>query len=826
MSRSFALVVLLTLPTTTAAQNNPAKQPLEGTLIRRLGESDWRSTFELQSPAFSPDGKTLACGGTWNIGLWQGATGKPITTYQVPGCGYFWSVAWGADGSLYAGGQHHALMRWDPKRHKLAQEYAWHKSVIRKISLSADRTLLASLDVDKKVAIWEVPGDRAKSATGPLVRTFELDSPALWPDVALSPDGKYLAASGPARSPVVLLDVGSGKTKAVFNDGANANFLRLAFSPDGKRLVGGEHGVIFVWEVESGKLVHRLKNVDGHHVEGLAISADSKLLAVVGWRDAVHVWNLETGKPHRSLVAPGDRLKGVTFSPDGATIAACGEHRLIHRWQAETGDALSIGSGHAASVEAVAWLSPARIVTSGLDRSLRFWDADTGKLESKHALAEDVRPEGFSADGALLLARSEGHLHLVETTTGKLAARVEADKVPGGLQPALHPDGTSVALPGTMGELHLRPTRGAAGARVFRAPPRVLYALAFSPDGTLLAAGFEQKYKGDRFAIDATKPPPPRISLKEATVLLYDVRTGKQVAQFGEECGSVVRLVFSPDGRHLAVSDGRVHVWDLKRQTKQSGAVEHTNATWLAFAPDGRRLVTVARSAGNGFDVWETATLTRVMRCPGHQVQTVAAAFSPDGRRVVSGGMDTLGLVWDVTGIAPEGRLPRLTWTETELEELWKELGQPQAAPAHAALWRLVASGDQSVKFLKQHLKPTPRVEPKKVKAWIDQLDATQFADRDTAMKALEGVGGAAEDELRAALAKPIPPEMRRRVEQLQAHLGPVPPRLRMRRALCVLEQIGTGAAESFLEELAGGEPRDEFTEEARNSLARLRKKT
>jgi WD40 repeat protein len=816
MSRSLATIVFLALPVGVLAQDGSSK-PIEGTVIRQLGDSAWRLPFWPDGLSFSRDGKTLALAGPQYLNLLDLATGKSRFS-EKPAGGSIWSIVWATGDTLYAAGQHDVISHWDAKKRRLVQEYKWHKSVIRRLSLSADGTRLASMDVSSQVAVWEVPKGR-------LVRTFSI-AEAGWPDAALSPDGKTLAASGPAETPVVLYDVETGEKKAALPDGKGVGKLKFAFTPDSKRLIAGGQGTIFVWDVPAAQLLQRLKNVNEDHVEELAISSDGKHLATVGWGEAVRVWNLDTGKLHHSLIAPGDRLKGVAFSPGGAMVAACGDNRAVHRWRTDTGEALDAGPGHTGSVEAVAWLLPGRILTAGKDRSLRTWNADTGNLDKMVPLSEAIQPRLFSADGGLLVGKSDEHLHVVETATGKGQIRLKA-RVDWEAQLALLSDSTWFAYPVDSKELHLRSIQGREASRKFATLTRRLNALDFSADGKYLAAGFSQAYKDSNAGADARASLPPRISLKEPTVRIYDMKTGQVAAQFGEELPTVARLAFSPDGRYLAIGTegNQVHVWDLKRRTKLPGMSDgHSTPTFLAFSPDSRRLATVERMTGNGFQVWEVATMTPLLHCNRHVSQTVAVAFSPDGRRVVSCGLDTRALIWDATGIAPAGTLPRLEPDAEELQRLWTQLAELPAARPHHALWQLVASGDRAVAFLKPRLKPTPHAEAKKVKRWLDDLDSGDFTVRTEAMNALQRLQSAIEDDLRRCLEKPNSLEARRRVEQILAQLGPTPERLRIRRAICVLEQIGTPAARDVLCRMAGGDPRDPFTEDARDSLRRLAK--
>lgn len=816
--RILVLLLVVAGPAPVVAQEVVAA-PVQGTLIRRFGDLNWRSTFELHAPAFSRDGKTLAFAGTWHIGLWHTASGALLSTYERSGCGYFWSLAWAPDGSLYAAGQLSQVMHWDPKIPKLLREYAWHNAVVRRISLSEDGSRLASLDAYPKVAIWEMPKGR-------VLRTFTLSRTATRPDAVLSSDGKWLAATGTRDEPVVLYEIGSGEKKRVFNDGANHNFLRLTFTPDSKRLIAGARSEIFVWNIETGKLLHRLPNVDSEHVEGLAVSPDAQFVAVVGWGEAVHVWNLRSGRVHRSLPAPGDRLDGVTFSPDSSLVVAGGKNHTIHRWRVDTGTWLSPSSGHAGSVEGAVWLSPDRLLTAGLDRTLRSWKVDTGEQQIVR-LSDALFPKAFSADRKICLAWSEDRLHLVETRTGTVKQHVER-RVDWNAQLDLSPEGSWFAYPSRSKELHLCSTGKANAPRVLDGPGRLLFAVAFSPDGKHLAAGFEQRHKDPSKPVDARSAPPPPVRFMEPTIVLYDVESGKQIRRFGEELASVVRLAFSPDGRYLAAGDldKHVHVWDLRLGKKLPGSIKHYGSpTCLTFSPDGRWLLTLARTSGTGFEMSEVATMTPSMRFLGNAVQTAVVAFAPDGRRVASGGRDSMVLLWDITGLAPQGKLLTLELSDADIQAAWRSLGEPQSARAHLALWRLVAAGDRSTAFLKPHLRPIAHFDAKKVATWIEQLDHAQFAVRREAMKQLEALGEAVEYDLRQALAKKTPLEMQQRLESLVDKLGPTAERLRQRRALAVLEQIGTAAARDLLEHVAAGEPRDSFTADAQDSLARLKKK-
>ncbi len=134
---------------------------------------------------------------------------------------------------------------------------------------------------------------------------------------------------------------------------------------------------------------------------------------------------------------------------------------------------------------------------------------------------------------------------------------------------------------------------------------------------------------------------------------------------FRQHQGAVYAVAVSPQGRQVATGgyDKRILLWKagdvqplsleklLVQKSDQSVAFTelsgHTAAVHaLAFSPDGRRLVSGAFD--NALNVWDVETGQLIKSLRGHAGQVRSCRFSPDGKKVLSGGHDGQVKVWNV----------------------------------------------------------------------------------------------------------------------------------------------------------------------------------
>jgi hypothetical protein len=397
---------------------------------------------------------------------------------------------------------------------------------------------------------------------------------------------------------------------------------------------------------------------------------------------------------------------------------------------------------------------------------------------------------------------------------------------------AFSPDGKLVASGGGV----VKVVDAATGKDVQRLIARHgVWHLAFSPDGKTLTA------------VDHKLSEEPSSPMAGA-VRRWDVASWKELEPLAGKEGQPPRnLVYSPDGKAVAAQDtsDRVWVWDAASGRSQTPWGPLQERSFIeGFSPDGRVLVgTGGGGIVGGADwgpglikFWDTASGKELLRMEFSRHQ-VDVALSPDGCLLAGAGGDDVSL-WDVSawtgGKPPPRPLPRPPVnpkapqprkpSADDLERLWSDLAGDDAVKAYRAVWALAESPAEAVPFLGKHLEPAAAPAARRVDQLIAALDSDAFADRQAALEELAGLGDRAAAALRQELKRPRSPEVRRLVERLLDKVdgalsaGP----LREVRAVEALEYAGTPEARRLLGTLAEGTPAARMTREARKALDRL----
>jgi WD40 repeat protein len=202
-------------------------------------------------------------------------------------------------------------------------------------------------------------------------------------------------------------------------------------------------------------------------------------------------------------------------------------------------------------------------------------------------------------------------------------------------------------------------------------------AVAFSPDGRVLAAGHGStvvlfaagtgqetgKLEGHPGPVTALRFTPDGMSLAAVggrpgmfgSVVVWELPSKMKRHDLRGHKDSILAAALSPDGKTLATAsyDRLIKLWDVAEGREIRELKEHTDAVHgLAFSPDGASLASA--SADRTIKVWDVASGRRRVTLSDATAEQYAARFTPDGSVVIGAGVDRTIRAWRVSGDTAE----------------------------------------------------------------------------------------------------------------------------------------------------------------------------
>ncbi|MBV9606815.1 MAG: winged helix-turn-helix domain-containing protein [Solirubrobacterales bacterium] len=407
-----------------------------------------------------------------------------------------------------------------------------------------------------------------------------------------------------------------------------------AISPDGSTVaIGSQNGAVWFVAAASGQ-ARRGFGGHGATVASVVYGPDGGKAMTVGDDGRVIVWDPRALAELAVLPGPPERVRDAVLSPDGSTLYTSGVGGVLLAWDltGQRGFGRSARVGSASSCcDPISPLQPALALSPGGSRFAVLTGPSTVGVFSSATLA---RESSFT----------------IRPGTGTITAL------------AWSPSGQTLAVGGHAGLVELWSLSGAPrylrslyGMAPLPGQDEAIQALAFSPDGQMLAASD----KSQTSSLGHTS------TALVATLGTWWVATGVLVSApadlgGGNSINGSDVVAFSRDGRLLAVSllTGGVRIYDplsggLVRTLSDPG----DEGVALAFGPGG---ILAEGTFGGTVELWKALTGRRVAQpLLADSVAITSVAFDPTGQRFATAGSgDGTVKVWFTDGLQQEG--PRL----------------------------------------------------------------------------------------------------------------------------------------------------------------------
>ncbi len=610
-----------------------------------------------------------------------------------------------------------AIRVWNPRTHEMITKFDAGAGILTDLRFSPNGALLAVCGVNKITRLFEVGSWRALAT----LRGHEQRVNAL----AFSPNGRFLATAGGDHSILLCsIDLHSeGETATVQRTlpnpvlqtatpedaRSNAGEASVSFSPDGRFLAAcWTDGKAWLWDLDKADDPTPLPS-DGKYVTRVAFSPDGQRLLLSCSDGCLVLCTLPPQGEPRLLRGHRGEVFGIDFSSDGSMIASCGWDLTLRLWDARSSEQKRLCLGFDENPQRIRFSPDGRqMATGGGDASVKLWSVEdpdylyaspqqrTGARRVLSAAVSPTNPwmivsrASLGADGGLVcLADTEQRTELVtlhraaggETSVGHPLELGAVGFSPDGRFAAAESGEGSILVWATDSFTQLKSLRlqepaapqprlrlqdvGSASGSI---PTQMAHALAFSPEGRLLAVGSHERrsilvwniqeervvrtLEGHAQGVTSLATDVSGLYLasgcQDGTIMLWDWGSGAALAILTGHQGDVPALAFQPNGRLLASAahDKTLKLWDVERKREVMTLTGHTAEVFsLAFSPDGSRLA--SGSADRTIRIWDPATGQNMVTLHGHSYLVSSVAFTPDGRYLVSGSADGTIRFWD-----------------------------------------------------------------------------------------------------------------------------------------------------------------------------------
>jgi WD40 repeat protein len=526
---------------------------------------------------------------------------------------------------------------------------------VRALEYSPDGRAIA-IAYDRQLAVWDLKtGKERFNKTGPGSLPIE--------NLAFAPDGSQVIGSYGSFNQggiglALIVDASTGIQVGETIPGHENGVWSVAYSADGRRVALSSADLIEVWELASRKLIHSLHGHSGF-IYTVAYSPDGQYLASGGMDKTIKLWDCKSGRLIRSLVGHEGSVREVRFSRDSQQIVSASEDKCIKLWSVNSDRENATLCGHEHYVH-TGCFSPNghQIISGSLDRTTKIWFAAPSTQLAFHGHDGWVKYAAFGADSRQVATCSYNFatgkfLQVWDAVTGEPKQTFPAVTTPvSGL--AISTKGSRMAAIGFDENVGVWDLGTGRRLLLIREPDAVEWAP--SPSQSKRRTWVRKLDPGSPAVSYSPDGRQLAVSDGRTGLTLHDSQTGGTIRSLKGHSATVLALAYSADGCHLASGgdDRTVRIWDVETGRTIHTLTGHNAPVYgVAFSP----VAPIIASVGGDFQkfgksgeaiLWSAKTGEPIHRLLGHTELVSGAAFSPDGTRLATASLDRTIKLWDV----------------------------------------------------------------------------------------------------------------------------------------------------------------------------------
>lgn len=473
-----------------------------------------------------------------------------------------------------------------------------------------------------------------------------------------------------------------------------------AYDPTGAYIAfGDDAGDVQIIDVKSRELVRSLSQIGGA-ISGLDFNSNGSRLAVSSLDGTAFVFEVETGMELFQLAGHGDaRIHDIDFSPNDQWIATAGGDGSVKIWHADGGNLKVSLVRHEQKVNDVEF-SPdsTRLISGSYDDTAIIWDVENDSVLFilRPADDEDVESVAFDPDGSRVMTGGYKTVALWDAFSGSMIQRLYGDR--------------SLVYDVKFSPDELNMATASSGVKIWDGTFGTERLNLSSHNGEVNSISYN--FAGDQMVTGSW----------DSTAKLWAATPKIETLRLVQEASPNIFVDYSPDGYWIVTTDqdGLVQVYDAltcRIVAEMTARVEkdmaaRVGAGSVLFDPQNSQHLLII-DKDNTVKIWRLGQDEPVRIIGDKENGIRTAAYSSDGKKILTIGFDNVVKVWDAENERePEeignylGGDKSLIWdiwfNESDYYILSSSEDQYEADPNEARIWNLTGSSN-SPTILKGH---------------------------------------------------------------------------------------------------------------------------